>query len=95
MLPAPLKFFNLLHMQERNEKLIGQKAKDDATLNFVCRQAQEAILDPNLPESYKDYVLEAAIATIQKVAEGKAIYFAKHGQGRRTRRSRHTIYRAK
>ncbi len=74
-------------MKERGEEVIGQRAKDDATLNFVCRQAQEAILDPNLPESYKDYVLEAAIGTIQKVAERKAKYFAKHGEGRRSRRS--------
>ena len=72
-------------MKEAREKLIGQKAKDDATMNFVSRQAQEAILDPNLPESYKDEVLGAAIATIHKVAERKAAYYAKHGEGRRTR----------
>ena len=81
-------------MKERNEKPTGQKAKDEATLNFVCRQAQEAILDPNIPNSYKDYVLEAAIGTIQKVAESKAQYFAKHGEGRRTRRPQ-TIYQLK
>ena len=48
--------------------------------------SQEAILDPNLPEPYKDLVLEAALGTIQQVAENKAVYFAKHGEGRRTRR---------
>ena len=73
-------------MKERGEKLFGQRAKDDAALDFVCRQAQEAILDPNVPDSYKDYVLEAAIGTIQKVAEERTIYYAKHGEGRRTRK---------
>ena len=61
-------------MKERNEKLTGQKVKDDATLNFVSRQAQEAILDPNLPEAYKDQVLDVAIGTISKIAEKRAIY---------------------
>ena len=58
---------NAQHLQsikEAREKLIGQKAKDDATVNFVSRQAQEAILDPNLPESYKDDVLDAAVGTL-------------------------------
>ena len=32
------------------------------------------------------FVLEAALGTIQQVAEQKAVYFAKHGEGRRTRR---------
>jgi len=40
-------------------------------MNFVSRQAQEIILNPILPESYKDEVLEAAIGTIQRVAERK------------------------
>ena len=72
-------------MKEKGEILIGQREKDDALLNFVSRQAQEAILDPNLPESYKDEVLGAAIATIHKVGERKVAYFAKHGEGRMTR----------
>lgn len=71
-------------MKESNP--IGQKEKDDALINFVNRQAQEVILNPDLSEPYKDEVLEAAIATIQKVAERKAVYFAKHGEGRQTRR---------
>ena len=37
-------------MKER-KKFVGQKEKDDAIMNFVSRQAQEAILDPNLPET--------------------------------------------
>jgi hypothetical protein len=59
----------------------------------VNYQAQEAILNPNLPASYKDEVLEAAVGTIQKVAERKAAYYAKYGEGRRTRRP-HVIYEA-
>lgn len=87
MLPAPLKFLNLSRMKERIQNLIGQREIDDALMNFVSRQAQEAILNPNLPETYKDEVLEAAIGTIQQVAERRAAYFAKHGEGRRSRRS--------
>ena len=86
MLPAPLEFFNLSTMKERGQNQIGEREKDNALVDFVCRQAQEAILDPNLPETYKDLVLEAALGTIQQVAEQKAVYFAKHGEGRRTRR---------
>jgi hypothetical protein len=59
----------------------------------VNRQAQEAILDPNLPGSYKDEVVDAAIGTIQKVAEKKAAYYAKYGEGRRQRQF-HVIYEA-
>ena len=67
-------------MKERNEKPISQKEVDDATLNFVSRQAQDAILDPNLPEAYKDQVLDVAIGTISKIAEKRAIY---ESRGRR------------
>ena len=81
-------------MEEITKKLIGTREKDDALMNFVSRQAQEAILNPTLPESYKDEVLEAAVGTIQKVAERKALYYAKHGEGRRTRKP-HIIYEAK
>src|SRR5215216_4041035 len=81
-------------MEEITKKLIGTREKDDALMNFVSRQAQEAILNPTLPESYKDEVLEAAVGTIQKVAERKAVYYAKYGEGRRTRKP-HIIYEAK
>jgi len=81
-------------MNEITKKLIGNRERDDALMNFVSRQAQEAILNPNLPGSYKDEVLEAAVGTIQKVAERKAAYYAKHGEGRRTRKP-HIIYEAK
>jgi hypothetical protein len=86
MLPAPLKFLNLLSMNERGEKLIGQKAKDDAMINFVSRQAQEAILNPDLPEGYKDEMLSIALRTIHKISERRKVYFAKHGEERRTRK---------
>jgi hypothetical protein len=39
-----------------------------------------------LPQSYKDEVVDAAVRTIREVSERKALYFAKHGQGRKTRR---------
>src|SRR5687767_7421439 len=67
--------------------------RENALLDFVNRQAQEAILDSNLPASYKDEVVNAAIGTIQKVAEKKAAYYAKYGEGRRTRQF-HVIYEA-
>lgn len=80
-------------MNNNGEKSIGMREKDDALLNFAVRQAQEAILNPNLPESDKDAALESAISTIQKVAERKAAYYAKYGEGRRTRKPR-IIYEA-
>jgi hypothetical protein len=92
MLPAPLKLLNLLPMKEKSYILLRQI--DDALLNFMNRRAQEAILDPDLPESYKDKVLEAAIGNIQAIAERKAAYSTDHREGRRTRQSR-LIYKAK
>jgi hypothetical protein len=80
-------------MNEKNQKLIGSREKDDALLDFVNYQAQKAILNPILPESKKDEILEDAVETIHKVAERKAIYYAKYGEGRRIRRS-HIIYEA-
>jgi hypothetical protein len=81
-------------MEEITKKIIGQREKDDALMDSVNYQAQEAILNPTLPESNKDEVLDAAIGTIQKVAERKAVYYAKYGEGRRSRRPR-IIYEAK
>lgn len=43
-------------------------------MNFVSRQAQEAILDPNLPESYKDEILNVAIKTLLRIAEKHNLY---------------------
>jgi hypothetical protein len=93
MLPAPLKFLNLLRMNERSEKLIGQKGKDDAMMNFVSRQAQEAILDPNLPESYKDEIVGAAVGTILRIAERRNAYNAGYSKSRGLKQSC-TIYDA-
>jgi hypothetical protein len=67
--------------------------RENALLDFVNRQAQEAIQDHNLPDAYKNEVVDAAIGTIQKVAERKAAYYAKYGEGRRTRKP-HIIYEA-
>jgi hypothetical protein len=78
-------------MKENGEKIIGQK--DDAMMNFVSRQAQEAILDPNLPEYYKDYVLEGAIKTLTKIGERKSTYSA-GGEESQQLKSSHT-YKAK
>jgi hypothetical protein len=83
----------MFNMKSGTEKIIGTREKDDALMDFVNYQAQEAILNPNLPASYKDEVLEAAVGTIQKVAERKAVYYAKYGEGRRTRKP-HLIYEA-
>ena len=80
-------------MNEKNKKLIGTREKENALLDFVNYQAQEAILNPNLPESNKDAALDTAISTIQKVAERKAVYYAKYGEGRQTRQT-HVIYEA-
>ena len=81
-------------MKEREEKFTGQREKDDAMINFVSYQAQEAILNPNLPESYKDDILNAAIGTIVRIAERKNAYDVPRRYGRRTKKS-HTIYEAK
>ena len=81
-------------MEEITKKLIRTREKDNALMDFVNYQAQEAILDPNLPGPYKDEILDDAIGTIQKVAERKATYYGKHGEGRRSRKP-HIIYEAK
>lgn len=67
------------------ERPISQIEKDNAILNSVNYRAQQAILDPNLPDEYKDQILGLAIDTINTVAERKAAYFAKYGKGRKSR----------
>ena len=94
MLPAPLKFLNLSRMKERSQNLIRQKGKDDATMNFVSRQAPEAILDPNLPESYKDDIVGAAVGTVLRITERRRTYNAGQREERRVTSS-NTIYQAK
>ena len=63
-------------MKERNKRFLAQKAKDDAIMDFVSRQAQEAILDPDLPESYKEAALEAALEVILRIAKKRSEYIA-------------------
>jgi hypothetical protein len=72
-------------MKETGQNLQVQREKDDALMNFASYQAQEAILNPDIPDEYKDKLLATAVETIHQVAERKAAYFAKHGDGRKTR----------
>ena len=65
-------------MKEQNERLIGQKESDDAVLDFVNFQAQEAILNPNLPGDFKDMIVGDAISKIQKIGERRATYQVQH-----------------
>ena len=81
-------------MKESNQNPIGQKEKDDATMNFVSKQAQEAILDPNVPEFYKHYVVRAAIDALWRIAERRNAYNAKQEENGQLNES-HTIYKAK
>ncbi len=82
-------------MKEKGEKVIGQKAKDDETMNFVSMQAQEAILNPNLPESYKDQIVGAAVGTLLKIAERKSSYNASPARKKWGLKRSHTVYKAK
>jgi hypothetical protein len=82
-------------MKEREEKAIGQNAKDDATLNFVSLQAQEAILNPNLPEIYKDQIVGAAVGTILRIGERKNAYEVKPSRKKWGLKREHTVYEAK
>ena len=81
-------------MKERSGIYISQKEKDDATLNSVSRQAQEAILDPHLPESLKDDILNAAVGTILKIAERRGGYKVRRRKNGGLKQT-HTIYKAK
>lgn len=80
-------------MKERSEKLIGQKEKDDATIDFVSYQAQEAILDPNVPEFYKHYVVRAAIDALWRITERRNAYNAGRNESQGLKQS-HTVYDA-
>ena len=81
-------------MKERNEIFVGQKSKNDAIMNFVSYQAQEAILDPNLPEEFKDEIVGVAVAKILKIAERNNAYNAEQKESRQLSQS-HKIYQAK
>jgi hypothetical protein len=63
-------------MKELREILIGQKEKDDTTLNYVSREAQVAILNPDLSDRIKDEILNEAVGTIHQIAERRWIYEA-------------------
>lgn len=60
--------------------------EDNQKLNRDNYIAQEAILNPYLPDQTKDKALEVALETIKRVAEHKAEYFAKLGDGRKAGR---------
>ena len=81
-------------MKERNKRFLAQKAKDDAIMDFVSRQAQEAILDPNLPESYKEAALEAALDALLRIAEKRNFYTSASEENRQFEQDR-TLYKAK
>ena len=63
-------------MKEIREILLGQKEKEDMTLNYVSREAQVAILSPDLSDSIKDEILNTAVGTINQIAERRWIYEA-------------------
>jgi hypothetical protein len=63
-------------MKETREKLVVQREKDDATLNYVSREAQVAILNPDLSDSIKEEILIEAVGTINQIAERRWIYEA-------------------
>lgn len=81
-------------MKTRGEKIIGAREDDDVTMNFVSRQAQEAILNPCLPEPYKDEVVRAAVGTLLRIADNRNAYSAKRAEKRRASGPR-VICRAK
>jgi transposase-like protein len=78
-------------MKETREKSIDQKSKDDATMNFVSYQAQEAILDPNMPEARKNEIVGTAVGTILRIAEKRNVYNAPSTENRQMQEPR-TIY---
>jgi DNA-directed RNA polymerase subunit F len=81
-------------MKEIREILLGQKEKDDATLNYASREAQVAILNPDLSDSIKEEILNAAVGTINQIAERRWIYEAIPRKNADLRPSG-TIYEAK
>ena len=75
-------------MKERGRKYTIQKKRDDAVMNFVSRQAQEAILDPNLPESYKDEILNVAIKTLLMIVEKRSAYITKPRENQKSKKTK-------
>lgn len=81
-------------MKEIREKLRGQREKDDATLNYVSREAQVAILNPDLSESIKDEILNEAVGTIHQIGERRWVYEAIPRKGAEVKQPG-TIYQSK
>ena len=63
-------------MNEIRKNLVAQREKDDTTLNYVSRAAQEAILSPDLSDALKDEILLTAVGTINQIAERRWVYEA-------------------
>jgi hypothetical protein len=80
-------------MKEIREILLEQKEKDDTTLNYVSREAQEAILHPDFSDSIKEEILIAAVGTINQIAERRWIYEVISRKDADLKQS-HTIYEA-
>jgi hypothetical protein len=57
-----------------HERSPSPNDQDNAVLNFESYQAQEAILNPDLPDWFKDKVVSSAIATITQIGESKGTY---------------------
>ena len=81
-------------MKEINQNLAEQREKDDATLNYVSREAQMAILNPDLSDSIKDEILIEAVGTINQIAERRWIYEAIPRKNADLKQS-NTIYESK
>jgi hypothetical protein len=80
-------------MKEIREQLLGQREKDDATLNYVSREAQVAILNPDLSDSIKEEILNTAVGTIHQIGERRWVYEAIPGKKEDLKLSS-TIYEA-
>ena len=74
-------------MKENEEKIITQKERYDAVLEFVNFQAQEAILNPTLPNDFKDMIVEDAIRKIRRIGEKRGTFQVQHD------RKEHEIYK--
>ena len=81
-------------MKEIRDKLLEQKGKYDATLNYVSREAQMAILNPDLSDSIKDEIWNATVGTIHQSAERRWVYEAIPGKNADKKQS-DTIYSSK
>jgi hypothetical protein len=79
---------------ERNKpKFTNTAQKGGCTYELCELPGTGGLLNPILPESYKDEVLEAAVEAILAVAERNADYYAIYGESIKSRQS-HIIYEA-